>query len=94
MWSRIHSRLSIETPNVGDSTEYIEYRLRRAGADKPLFGSDALTILHEATQGQLRDIDRIATCALRSAARRKLSLVDRELLEHVIEADQHPGAAP
>jgi general secretion pathway protein A len=90
LWSRIHCRLSIEAPTVGDTTEYVENRLRRAGASKPLLGADALTILHEATHGQMRDIDRVATNALRAAARRKQSLVDRELLEGVLERDQQP----
>jgi general secretion pathway protein A len=90
LWSRIYCRLSIEAPSVGDTTEYVEHRLRRAGAGKPLLGADALTILHEATRGQMRDIDRIATSALRSAARRKQTMVDRELLEAVLERDQQP----
>ena len=37
--------------------------------------------------GQLRDIDRIATNALRTASRRKLKAVDRELLQDIIDAD-------
>lgn len=54
----MHCRLSIEAATVGDTTEYVDHRLRRAGADKMLLGSDALTLLHEATACQLRDIDR------------------------------------
>ena len=92
LWSRIHCRISIGSPSLADSTEYIEHRLRQAGASKLLLGAGALTILHEATRGQLRDIDRVATNALRSAARRKQSLVDRELLEQVLEREQQAGA--
>jgi general secretion pathway protein A len=94
LWSRIHCRLSIEAPSVADTTEYVEHRLRRAGAGKPLLGADALTILHEATHGQMRDIDRIATHALRAAARRKQTMVDRALLEDVLERDQQPRCGP
>lgn len=93
LWSRIQCRLSLEAPTVADTTEYVEYRLRQAGANKLLLGAGALTILHEATRGQLRDIDRVATKAMRLGARRKLSVVDRELLEHVLERDQQMGAA-
>jgi len=81
-------------PTVADTTEYVEHRLHQAGATKPLLGAGALTILHEATRGQLRDIDRIATNAMRLAARRKQSLVDRDLLEKVLERDQEPRAPP
>lgn len=93
LWSRIHCRLTIPAAEVGDTTEYIDHRLRRVGAKKMLLASDALTLLHEATAGQLRDIDRIATKALRLAARRKLGAVDRELLEDVLDADQNPRGA-
>lgn len=91
LWSRIHCRLTIEAADIADTAEYLGYRLRRVASEKMLFGSDALTILHEATTGQLRDIDRIATNALRAASRRKLPIVDRELLERILEADQHPS---
>ncbi|WP_106396109.1 AAA family ATPase [Enhygromyxa salina] len=91
LWSRIHCRLSLEAPTVADSTEYVEYRLRQVGASKLLLGAGALTILHEATRGQLRDIDRVATNSLRLAARRKQSVVDRELLEYVLEREQQAG---
>lgn len=89
-WSRIHCRLALGEPEPTDTVEYVTYRLRRAGQDRLVFSSDALAMLHEATSGQLRDIDRIATHALRRAGRRKLDSVDRELLEHVLEADQRP----
>ena len=46
-----------------------------------------LHLLHEAAQGRLRDIDRTATLGLKDAARKKLKLVDGELMAHVIEAD-------
>jgi type II secretory pathway predicted ATPase ExeA len=92
LWSRIHCRISLGAPTVADTTEYVEHRLHQAGSTQMVFGAGALTILHEATRGQLRDIDRIATNAMRLAARRKQSLVDRDLLEHVLERDQQPGA--
>lgn len=88
LWSRIHHRVSLPPPDIGDTGEYVDYRLKRAGAKTMPFTSDALTTLHEATGGQLRDIDRVATKALRSAARRKLQRVDAELLSRVLEADQ------
>jgi type II secretory pathway predicted ATPase ExeA len=91
LWTRIHCRRSIEGAAVGDTSEYVSHRLAQAGTNKPLLSSDALTILHEATQGQMRDIDRIVGNALRQAARRKLAQVDRALLEEVLERDQQPG---
>ena len=44
-------------------------------------------MLHEAAGGSLRDVDRLATAALRVAAKRKKKLVEREVLAHVIDSD-------
>ena len=91
LWSRIHARLNLGEAQPEDTTEYIEHRLTEAGTQKAIFSSDALTLIHEATQGRLRDIDRIATLALQRAARRKLKLVDRELLGHILDIDARPS---
>ena len=73
-----------------DAVEYISYRLARTGGKANVFASDALSLIHEGTAGQLRDIDRVATACLRAAARRKLKTVDRELLADIIDADASP----
>jgi hypothetical protein len=46
--------------------------------------------VHEQAQGRLRDIDRLCTDALKLAARRKLRVVDRELIARVL-ADGDPS---
>lgn len=91
LWSRIHVRTTLGEATPEDTVEYIEYRLKGGGTSRAIFSSDALTMIHEATQGRLRDIDRIAMLALKRAGRSKLKLVDRELLGHVLEADTRPG---
>jgi len=90
LWSRVHVRLSLGEAKPEDTNEYIEHRLKAAGTTRAVFSSDALVLVHEATQGRLRDIDRIATHALKRAARRKLKIVDRELLGHVLDEDSRP----
>ena len=67
LWSRIHCRIALEHPRPEDTTEYVQYRLQHAGTKATVFASDALALLHEATAGQLRDIDRISTACLRAA---------------------------
>lgn len=86
LWSRIHTRVHLGEAAPEDTAEYLHQRLVGAGRAKgnDIFDSDALTILHEASEGRLRDIDRIATDALKRAARRKLKKVDRQLLRHVL----------
>jgi len=87
LWSRIHCRVALEQARAEDTVEYVAYRLDRVGGKTTVFASDALALLHEATAGQLRDIDRLATACLRSAGRKKLKHVDVELLQDVLDAD-------
>ncbi|MCP3143600.1 hypothetical protein [Pyxidicoccus xibeiensis] len=46
-----------------------------------------MAMLHEAASGAHRDIDRLATTALREAARRKKKLVERDVLARVLDTD-------
>ncbi len=92
LWSRIQTRLSLGEAKPEDTVEYIEYRMKRAGAEKALFTSDVLAMVHEATHGRLRDIDRLATSCLKRAARKKLKTIDTDLLTHVLDADNLPAS--
>jgi type II secretory pathway predicted ATPase ExeA len=66
--------------------------MQLAGVDKEVFSSDAITILHEAALGTLRDLDRVATTALRLASRRKRKLVERDTVTEAIAIDSPPSA--
>ena len=80
LYSRIERRLSIGPMTADDTGEYVRLRLRRAGYDRELFASDALSLLHETAGSSLREIDRLATAALRESARRKKKLVERDVM--------------
>lgn len=84
LWSRIQTRVHLADAAVQDTAEYVAYRLRRAGVDATLFSADAISMLHEASGGRLRDVDRIGTDALRLSARRKAKKIDRQLIELVL----------
>lgn len=84
LWSRIHTRIALGEAAPGDTAEYIQHRLKRAGVDRELFNSDALALVHEQAQGRLREVDRLCTDALKLAARRKLRVIDRELVATVL----------
>ncbi len=90
LYSRIERRLAIGPMVADDTAEYVQLRLRRAGADREIFTADALTLLHEAAGSSLREIDRIATGALREAARRKKKLVERDVMARIV-GDLTPG---
>lgn len=83
LWSRIHTRVQLPETGPADTAEYLQYRLKRAGVTRDIFNSDAIALLHEASEGKLRDLDRLATAALKLAGRRKLQKVDRALVSSV-----------
>ena len=87
LYSRIHHRLEVSALTPDDTSEYLRMRLERAGCTREVFASDATVLLHEATVGAMRDIDRLAAAALRETARKKRKLVERDVVTHVIEAD-------
>lgn len=86
LYSRLHRRLMIDPLTPDDTAEYMRMRLTKAGASREIFASDALALIHEAAAGAHREIDRIATAALRVATQRKKKLVERDTLAHVLEA--------
>ena len=71
---------------------YLHLRLKRAGCDRDLFDSDALALLHQATQGAMRDLDRLATHALRIAAAKKRRLIDRAIVSQALSIDPQDPA--
>jgi type II secretory pathway predicted ATPase ExeA len=90
LYSRLHCRLSVDALCPDDTAEYIRFRLESVGCTREIFTSDAIAMLHEAALGSLREIDRVATAAMRSAARKKRKLVERDIVEHILAA--HQGA--
>jgi general secretion pathway protein A len=68
-------------------------RLARVGCDRDIFASDAVAMIHEAATGGMRDVDRLATAAIREAARKKRRLVERDAVARVIEAHTHGDTA-
>jgi general secretion pathway protein A len=87
LYSRIHHRLEVTALTPDDTAEYLRLRLHRVGCDREVFATDAVVLLHEATLGAMRDLDRLAAHTLRETARKKRKLVERDVAARVIEAD-------
>jgi len=85
--SRIHRRFVLGPLTQDDTADYLRTRLRLVGCDRELFALDAVALLHEHAGGAMRDIDRLATAALREAARNKHKTVDAETLQRVLAAE-------
>ena len=87
LYSRLHHRFTIGSLVPEDTNDYLRARLARVGATKDLFSADALSILNEAAGSSLRDADRIANAALRTAARRKKKIVERDVLSRILQSE-------
>ena len=85
--SRLARQVGIGKLSPDDTAEYVRTRLARVGCEKDVFTGDALAMLHEAADGAHRDLDRLATLALREAARRKKKLVERDVMKRVTARD-------
>ena len=85
--SRLHTRLRIAPANEADSADYIRHRLGLACCTKELFSAAAVALLHEHSSGAHRDLDRLASLALREAVRRKKKLVEHETVSAVLDAE-------
>ena len=84
LYSRLHYRLSVTSITPADTADYIAFRLAAIGCNREIFTTDAIAMLHEAALGSLRDVDRVATAALREAARKKRKLVERDIVSKVV----------
>jgi general secretion pathway protein A len=84
--SRLHHRFLIGPLTPEDTAAYVRARLARAGCTRELFPQDSLAMLHEATRGAMRD--RVASAALRQAARLKRRSVERDVLARVLDAQE------
>ena len=87
MLSRIHRRFVVGPLTQDDTADYLRTRLRLVGVDREPFHLDAVALLHDHSGGALRDVDRLATAALREAARKKRKTVDAETLQRALDAD-------
>ena len=75
---------------LDERSSYVAHRLARVGDKPSVFSSEALSLRHETTLAQLRDIDRLGTTSPCAAARRKIKAVERELMLDGIQACSSP----
>jgi len=87
LWSRIRHRLHLAPAQPEDTREYVDFRLAEAGFDSNVFARDALALVHEASDGMLREVDRICQNTLEVAARAGRSVVDRETVTEALDAE-------
>jgi general secretion pathway protein A len=87
LYSRLRYRIAVGPLAPDDTADYIRARLARVGGSRDLFTADAITMLHEATFGSLRDVNRIAHAALRMSTRRKRKLIERDVITRILKSE-------
>jgi type II secretory pathway predicted ATPase ExeA len=90
LYTRLHVRIRVPALTVADSEAYLAYRLTRVGARADVFQPDAIDRLHDATQGGMRELDRVATDALKLGAERRRPRVDAQTVDDVIDRLELP----
>jgi type II secretory pathway predicted ATPase ExeA len=88
LYSRIFCRIELGDSSMAETREYIEHRLKLAGAKTAILSEDAMTSIHELAGGSLRDIDRLAVAAMAYAASRRVKSIDAGLVKAVHELDR------
>jgi len=87
LYSRIRHRLRLEPNTPEDTREYIDYRLAEAGLEGEIFTTDAVALVHEASHGMLREIDRICQNALEVATQQGRTLLEREIVTEALNVE-------
>lgn len=75
--TRIHTLVDLHSTTPEDTAAYVRHRLEVAGSARDVFGTDALTALHELAAGVPRLLDTLAERSLDAAADNNLALVGR-----------------
>jgi type II secretory pathway predicted ATPase ExeA len=71
---------SLRLLSRGETVEYMQHRLRVAGASQFPFDSQAIDAVYEITRGNLRAIDHLARKSLELAAQKGAPAIDASLV--------------
>ena len=70
---------------VDETAAYLAHHLERAGADSPAFHNDAFGLIHHATKGVVRQINRLAEMALLQGAAQEQRPITRPLIQELLD---------
>jgi len=75
---RIVSKFQLVPLNYDETTDYINHRMKLAGANQDVFTPAAISAIASNSRGLIREINSLATNSLIAAAQMKSNLVDKE----------------
>jgi general secretion pathway protein A len=76
--------LSLEPPNEAETAQYIDFRLKKAGATRPIFTAEALREIYKQTGGILRKVNKLCDICLYEGKRRKVREVGAGLVSAAV----------
>jgi general secretion pathway protein A len=82
---RIGMRYHLEPLPIEETLNYIQHRVKVAGARRELFGEEAMRLVHERAGGIPRRINQIADAALLIGFGRQKTQVDAETIQEAVE---------
>jgi type II secretory pathway predicted ATPase ExeA len=85
LYSRIHHRIRLEPMGPDDTADYLKFRLAEVGIDGEVFSRQAAGLIHEASRGMLRDVDRLAGQAMWTALKADTRIVEREIVTDTLD---------
>jgi general secretion pathway protein A len=83
--SRVATRSTLEPLHFEDTRSMINFRVMVAGRQAPLFTDAALTRIYDYSRGMPRDVCVVGLNTLPLAILNKVSIIDEDLVEQVIE---------
>ena len=89
---RIATRGVVRPFHAEDTRGYIDFRLKTAGREEPVFQSAAVDLIHEYATGVPRKINNICDIALVIGYSRKLESIDADWAQRLIEAERGDGS--
>ena len=82
---RLAVRFNLKLLEEKDTRKYIDYRLKIAGRDEPVFSNEAVHLIHTYAKGAPRDINNICDMSLLMGYVKKADLVSDSIAKEVIE---------
>jgi type II secretory pathway predicted ATPase ExeA len=86
---RITVRRHMTGMTSNETAEYIRHHLKLAGRADPLFTEDAIALIHQASRGKPRSVNRLAISALIAACAANKTLVDQASARSAVTENNH-----
>ena len=86
---RIGIRYHIEHLSPDDTYNFISYRLRVAGREKPIFGDDTIQLIYDYSKGIPRKINNICDICLVMGVARNLEYIDKRVVQELTSAERN-----